>query len=56
MFVMYLRCPPNKTRATILFYALCLLYVLSTATFVADLLNLIFEVSTNNSICKEYHF
>ena len=51
IFAMYLQCPPNKSRASILFYALCLLYILSTATIVTDLVTLILEVS-NNSICK----
>ena len=53
---MYLQCP-SKTfgTATILFYALCLLYVLSTATIVSDLVAFILEVS-NNSICKNFIF
>ena len=34
-----------------LFYALCLLYILSTVDFVSDALTLILAVS-NNSICK----
>ena len=33
--------------ATILFYALCLLYVLSTATLVSDLVAIILQVSNN---------
>ena len=51
---MYLHCSSesNKSRtATNLFYALCLLYVLSTATFVSDLTNIILQVSYN-PICK----
>ena len=49
---MYLQCLSKKSgTAIILFYAVCLLYVLSAATFVSDLLNLILEVS-DNSICK----
>ena len=36
--------------ATIVFYALCLLYVLSTATIVSDVVAFMLEVS-NNSIC-----
>ena len=48
IFVMYLHCSLNESRtATILFYALCLLYVLSTATVVIDLLALIHSVSDN---------
>ena len=38
IFVMYLKCQSDKSRkATIVFYALCLLHVLSTATVVSDL-------------------
>ena len=50
IFVMYLNysSESNKSRtATILFYALCLLYVLSTATVVSDLTNDILTVSNN---------
>ena len=63
IFVMYLQCPSESNKSgttTILFYALCLLYVLSTVTFVGDLLSFILElsleVSTNNSICKNIIF
>ena len=54
IFAMYLQCPSKKSRmAAILFYAICLLYILSTASFVSDFVCLIPEVSTsNNSICK----
>ena len=56
IFAMYLHCSLNKSRmATILFYALGLLYVLSTATVVIDLVSLIFDVS-NNPICKNITF
>ena len=49
---MYLHCSSNKSgKATILFYALCLLHVLSTATVVSDLVNFILQVS-DNPICK----
>ena len=41
--------------ANIVFYALCLLYVLSTAEVVMDLLNFILTVS-NNSISKNIIF
>ena len=52
IFVMYLRCSSNSSRmATILLYALCLLYVSSTATVVSDLVTIILQVS-NNFICK----
>ena len=50
ILTMYLQSPSKTSRtATILFYALCLLYVLSTATIVSDLVAFILEVS-NNSI------
>ena len=49
IFAMYLQCPSKKSRtAIILFYAVCLLYVLSTASFVSDLGNFIFGVSNNS--------
>jgi len=48
IFVMYVLCKPERSRtATIIFYALCLLYVLSTATVVTDLLSLILESRIN---------
>ena len=40
---------------SIIFYALCLLYILSTVTITSDLLGLIIEVS-NNFICKHIIF
>jgi hypothetical protein len=56
IFAMYLQCPSKNSRtATILFYSVCLLYVLSTATFVGDLVCLILYVS-NNPICKNTIF
>jgi hypothetical protein len=56
IFVMYLQCPSKKSRtAFTLFYALCLLYVLCTASMVTDLLVLILNVS-NNSICEEFFY
>ena len=56
IFAIYLQCPSKESRmATIVFYALCLLYVLSTVTVVSDVLALILEVS-NNSICKNIIF
>ena len=52
IFAMYLQCPLKESRtAIIIFYVLCLLYVLSAADVVSDLLSRILEVS-NNSICK----
>ena len=56
IFAMYLQCPSKKSRmAIIVFYAVCLLYVLSTASFVCDLVALILYVS-KNPICKIYRF
>ena len=52
IFAMYLKCQSNNSsKPTILFYALCLLYVLSTFSIVSDLVfvTLQLEVS-NNSI------
>jgi hypothetical protein len=48
IFAMYLQCQSKKSgTAIILFYAVCLLYVLSTATLASDLATLILEVSNN---------
>ena len=57
LFAMYLLlCPSKKSRTTIIhFYAVCLLYVLSTATFASDLVADILYVS-NNPICKNTIF
>ena len=53
IFALYLQCPSKKSNtATILFYSLCFLYVLSAVNFVSDFLTPIFEVSSNNFICK----
>ena len=42
---MYLKCQSDKFRkATIVFYALCLLYILSTATVVSDLVVITIQV------------
>ena len=56
IFALYLQCPSKTSRmATIVFYALYLLYVLSTATIVGDFVAFILEVS-NNSICRNFIF
>ena len=48
LFAMYLQCPSKRSgTALILFYSVCLLYVLSATTFVGDLLKLMLEVSNN---------
>ena len=57
IFVMYLQNQPDKSTgktATIVFHAICLLYVQSTAHFISDLVAviLVIEVS-DNSICTK---
>ena len=54
IFVIYLQLASKDSRTTtIIFYALCLLYILSTATVVSDLLVFIIDSDvSNNSICK----
>jgi hypothetical protein len=53
IFALYLQCPSKESRmANIVFFVLCLLYVLSIATVVSDLLETILEVSNNSTICK----
>jgi len=58
IFAMYLQCLPSESRtATIVFYALCLLYVLSTVNVVVDLANNVLgEIVSNNSFCKNIIF
>ena len=53
IFIIYLHCVLSKEsrKTSIVFYALCLLYVLSTTTVACDLLNFVIYVS-NNSISK----
>ena len=57
IFVLYLQCrrSPESRTAKIVLYALCLLYILSTAAVVVDLLNYTLGVS-NNSISKNIIF
>ena len=53
LFALYLQGPSKTSRmATIVFYALCLLYVLSIVQLVSDLVSFILEVSNKNSICS----
>ena len=55
ILVMYFQCQSNNStgRTTnIVFYAICLLYVLSTVIFISDVFKLIVGVS-NNSICSK---
>ena len=62
IFALYLQCASKTPRtATIAFCALCLLYILSTVTYVADLVKFILEelllVSNHSSsICKNIIF
>ena len=56
LFAIYLQCLSKRTgTALVLFYAVCLLYVLSAATFVCDLVASILYAS-NNSICENTLF
>ena len=56
IFAIYLQCQSRESRtAIIVFYVLCLLYILSAATVLIDLLNLILDVS-NNSLRKNIIF
>ena len=53
---MYLQYQFNKSTSrttTIVFYAICLLYALSTVDFVSDLVGLILVLVSNNSICNK---
>ena len=53
---MYLLLPSKESRTAILvFYVLCLLYVLSTVNMISDILLVIIKVSIN-SICKSIIF
>ena len=47
IFAIYLQCRSNNSRTAIIFYSLCILYVLSIATVVCDILGFIFQVSNN---------
>ena len=56
LFVTYLQCrSPESRTANIVSYALCVLFILSTANAVMDLLNATLGVS-NNSISKNIIF
>ena len=58
IFAIYLQCHlKDPRRAVIVFYVLCLLYALSAATVVCDLLNVILRVSDDSiSGCKNIIF
>ena len=52
IFAIYLQCPSKESKtAIIVFYVLCLLYVLSMTDVAIDVLQNILDVS-DNSICK----
>ena len=59
IFVMYLQCQSDRSTgrtATIVFYAICLLYILSTVSFISDLAaaTVVLEPDvSNNSICSK---
>ena len=56
IFAVYLQSSSDESRMAIIhFYALCLLYVLSTASVVSDLVVAILQVS-NNPVCKNINF
>ena len=58
IFAMYLKCQWDKSRKpTIVLYALCLLYVLSTVTVASDLVVITLQlVVSNKSTCKNIIF
>ena len=59
IFVIYLQCQSDKSTgrtATIVLYAICLLYILSTVSFISDLVaaTVVLEPEvSNNSICSK---
>ena len=59
IFAIYIHCVLSKESRTtgIVFYALCLLYILSTTTVVSDLLEFVIQVSNNSiRVCKNIIF
>ena len=59
IFAIYIHCVLSKESRTmgIVFYALCLLYILSTTTVVSDLLGYVIQVSNNSiRVCKNIIF
>ena len=61
IFAMYLQCQSNKSTGTgrattIVFYAVCLLYFLSSLDFVSDFSALVLEVSNNSIWCMNTIF
>ena len=57
IFAIYLRCASKSSRAAnVVLYTLWLLYVLSTVSFVCDIITSMFQVSNNSIICKNIIF
>ena len=56
IFVLYLNYAWKKSRAAVILYALCLLYVLSAITLAADVTRLVYSVSNDTSICQNIIF
>jgi hypothetical protein len=60
IFALYMQRPPNNNSqsrtASIIFYALCLIYVLSTVNVAFDLLIDVLLNVSNNSFCKNIFF
>jgi hypothetical protein len=57
IFAIYLQCPSKESRmATNIFYALCLLYVLSTATIICDAATLIFDLNLDGESVKSGNY
>jgi len=51
IFAIYLQCTKKESRsAMIVFYVLCLLYLLSTVSVISDFLNLIFDIYYANAL------
>ena len=57
IFAIYLQSPSKESRtATVVFCVLCLLYFLSTASVISDLIAYTIEVSNNSTICENIFF
>jgi hypothetical protein len=57
IFAMYLKCQLEKSRKpTIIFYALGLLYILSTFTVVCDLVIIILQINVSNILSVRISF
>ena len=57
IFAIYLKCQSKKSRKpTIVFYALCLLYILSTFTVVFDLVAITLQLEVSNILSVKLSF